>query len=69
MGPLQLNVNLPFVSDLSFNLFDSQGKPVLSKYFTEAKSFSEEIPKFISGIYYAEIIYLGGTERYKIIFY
>lgn len=69
MGPLQLNVNLPFVSELSFNLFDSQGKPVLSKFFADAKSFSEEIPKFISGIYYAEIIYLGGTERFKIIFY
>ncbi len=69
-GNVRLKVDLPFLSYLSFKLYDTNSRLVFNKYYYESKSFFDEFPsKLISGIYYAEIIHLAGIERHKIIIY
>jgi len=67
-GPLLLAVRLPFSSNISCRVFDVSGKPVWTQYFEESRVFFDEIPRLNPGVYFAEIVYLGGMERYRIIF-
>lgn len=67
MVPVQMSARLPVSGDVALKIYDSGGQEIHSKYFTEVQNFSDELPVFRPGIYFADVIHATGRERHKLV--